>query len=123
VKGSIVVHRNIEDVFDFLRSPENLIDKERMDWVNFDADGAVGGNSTFNANFKIGPVTRTAKYEVSVYEPPYKLGLLIKGLEPPPVPPMEDVIELKAAPGGTRLTRKIWIEVQKPGRLDTWLDL
>jgi hypothetical protein len=114
VKGSVVIHRNIEDVFEFLRSPDNLIDKEKTGWVNFDADGPVSANSAFNADFKIGPVTRTAKYEVSVYEPPYKLALLIKALEPPPVPPMEDVIELKAAPGGTRLTRKFGSKSKNP---------
>jgi len=128
VKASIALARNIEDVFDFLRRPDNLIDKKLTGWISFDADGPVRADSTFNANFKIGPFTGTAKYEVRVYERPYKLGLLvtssagrtvqngwpIKRSNPPAVPPMEDLIELKAAPGDTRLTRTFRVKSRNP---------
>jgi len=117
MKGSIIITRNVEDVFDFLSRPENLFDLRRNRWISFDPEGPVSAGSVLAATFTIGPFTTTGKYEVILYERPFRLAFRITQPTPRPPrrfgwlvkrrtpPPMEDVIELKAALGGTRLSR------------------
>jgi hypothetical protein len=128
MKGSIVILRNIEDVFDFVTQPENLFDTKRKGWIMFDSVGPVSAGSRLNASFTMGPIAGGATYEVTTFERPYRLGFLITsqgaritGFDKPTkdfssrsVSPMQDTIELKAAPGGTRLTRTVDVKSKNP---------
>jgi hypothetical protein len=128
MKASILIMRNMEDVFAFFTHPENLFDTKRKRWISFDPPGPVSAGSSVNANFRIGPIAGTATYEVTTFDRPHRLAFLvtshaasiggvntsIKSYRVRSVLPMEDAIELRAAPGGARLTRTVDVKSKNP---------
>jgi len=131
MKASIVIERNMEDVFEVISDPEKLYGLKENGWFTFDLNGPISAGSAFTAEIKMGPWTTTTNYEVTIYEPPFRLAFLI-GEQPSATPagwfsrlvrrkgrrklPMQDIIELRSAPGGARLIRTFGIK-SRIGRL------
>lgn len=104
VKSSIIIERFIDDVFDYLVSPEFW----RTGGLEIEAPLDQG--SVVKTNQKAGPFNVEVTIEVMNYARPYRLGVRVMGGEvghksrrrgPEP---LEQEYELQSAPAGARVT-------------------
>jgi hypothetical protein len=102
-RGSVVIYRDIEDVFDYLASPKGLGQLLR---INVDERIALG--MAVEQTHRFGPIEGTTRLEVTEYERPWKIHLRATGVPKQKkdrvMPPMDFTYELRTAPGGARLT-------------------
>ena len=102
-RGSVVIYRDIEDVFDYLASPR-VVGKI----MRIAEDETIGLGTAAEQTHKFGPIEAGSRVEVTEYERPWRINLRATGVPKKKgqrvMPPMDFTYELRSAPGGTRLT-------------------
>ena len=110
-KATVIIHREVEDVFDFLADPRNLLDVNRRGRWEIQVAGPLGPGSTFEAAMKLWLIKPRMTYTVIDYYRPVRLAFRITPQRLTRLLPMrklrdaEDILEFERVPGGTNLSR------------------
>lgn len=102
-KGSVLIHRDVQDVFDQFASAEVI---GRL--LGTAVDQTIGPGMAVEKTHKVGPIETKVRVEVTEYERPWKIHLRATGVPKRKrhrvTPAMDFSYEVCSAPGGARLT-------------------